>query len=211
MNVQPIVEGHGEVSAAPVLLRRLRDQAGLYELDVNAPIRKKRAELVAEAGLRTAVRLALKQEDCSAILILFDSDDDCPGAVGPQVRGRAQQEAGQVPCRVVLAQREYEAWFLAAIASLRGTRGIAANARPHPQPEVPRDAKGQLEQRMAAKRSYAETADQPALTARFDLAEAHRRCRSFRHLVKAFAGIAVALGQALPNPWPPAGWEPEQG
>lgn len=28
MNIQPIVEGHGEVAAVPVLLRRLRDAAG---------------------------------------------------------------------------------------------------------------------------------------------------------------------------------------
>jgi len=43
MNIQPIVEGHGEVSAVPVLLRRLRDQAQAFALDINAPIRRKRS------------------------------------------------------------------------------------------------------------------------------------------------------------------------
>jgi hypothetical protein len=165
---------------------------------------------VDETGLRTAVRLALKQEDCAAILILFDSDDDPPCQVGPKVQGWAQDEAHGTPYAVVLAHREYEAWFLAAIESLRGTRGIRGDARSHPQPEVPRDAKGQLEDRMAATRSYSETADQPALTATFDMAEAHRCCRSFRRLVKVFGEIAVALGQPLSNPWPPADWQPEQ-
>ena len=33
MNLQPIVEGHGEVEAVPVLLRRLRDLAQAYPLE----------------------------------------------------------------------------------------------------------------------------------------------------------------------------------
>ena len=39
MTIQPIVEGHGEVEAVPVLLRRLRDLAQTYPLEVNAPRR----------------------------------------------------------------------------------------------------------------------------------------------------------------------------
>ena len=33
MNIQPIVEGQGEVQAVPVLLRRLRDSAQAFELE----------------------------------------------------------------------------------------------------------------------------------------------------------------------------------
>ena len=35
MNIQPIVEGHGEVEAVPVLLRKLRDIAQTYPLEIN--------------------------------------------------------------------------------------------------------------------------------------------------------------------------------
>ena len=42
MTIQPIVEGHGEVEAVPILLRRLRDLARAYPLEVNAPIRRHR-------------------------------------------------------------------------------------------------------------------------------------------------------------------------
>jgi hypothetical protein len=38
MRIQPIVEGHGEVEAVPVLLRRFRDLAQTYPLEVNAPM-----------------------------------------------------------------------------------------------------------------------------------------------------------------------------
>jgi hypothetical protein len=206
VRIQPIVEGFGEVEAVPVLLRRLRDEAGVYAWDVNQPIRKKRSELVQESALRRAVKLAKLQIECRAILILFDSDDDCPKDLAPVLQGWAQAEAAPLPCAVVMAHREYEAWFLATVESLRGKRGIRDDALSHPQPEVPRDAKGQLETRMLPGRSYSETMDQAALTAQFDLAIAHARCRSFRHIVKAFGVLAGSSGTAIAQ-WPPSAWQ----
>ncbi|MCY3681537.1 MAG: hypothetical protein OXH16_09065 [Gemmatimonadetes bacterium] len=38
--IQPIVEGHGEVVAAPVLLRRLIAEAKAWEIDIGRPIRR---------------------------------------------------------------------------------------------------------------------------------------------------------------------------
>ncbi len=107
-----------------------------------------------------------------------------------------------------MAHREYEAWFLASIVSLRGKRGIREDAEPHPEPEAPRDAKGQLEARMCRGDSYSPTADQAALTAGFDLATAYARCRSFRRMASAFGTLltnsGVRLGQWPPNSWPAA-------
>jgi len=59
---------------------------------------------------------------------------------------------------------------------------------------------------MIPNRTYSKPADQPALTADFDMAEAHRRCRSFRRMVRAFGLLATDLGISL-GQWPPAGWE----
>lgn len=207
MNIQPIVEGHGEVEAVPVLLRRLREAAGAYPLEVNAPIRWPRADFFDEAKVKRAVRLALKQEHCGSILLMVDGDADgnCPGRQAPNILSWAQAEASHTPCAVVMAYREYEAWFLASIESLRGLRGIRKDANSHPNPENPKGAKGQLEALMEAGSSYQETADQAALSARFDMEPAYRKCRSFRHLVKAFGELAVATGLSLEN-WPPAAW-----
>ena len=47
-----------------------------------------------------------------------------------------------MPCGVVMAQREYEAWFLAAIESLCGQRGIVSDALYPQDPEQVRGAKG---------------------------------------------------------------------
>ncbi len=86
MNIQPIVEGDGEVAALPVLLRRLIQTSNAYPLDVNQPIRRTRTDLVREAGVRKAVRLARLRPDCAAILIVFDGDDDCPKDIAPRVQ-----------------------------------------------------------------------------------------------------------------------------
>jgi hypothetical protein len=104
-----------------------------------------------------------------------------------------------------MANREYEAWFIASIESLRGKQRIREDADSHPNPETPRNAKGQLEKRMLAGSSYQETADQAPLTAAFDMALAHQRCRSFRRLVRAFGLLVSAAGVPL-EAWPPEGW-----
>ena len=205
MRIQPIVEGYGEVAAVPVLLRRLRDEAEAFQIEIASPIRKRRHELITEPLLRKAIRLALLQEGCAAVLILFDSDDDCPKELAPTIAAWAQDEAGPTPCAVVMAVREYEAWLLASLASLRGRRGIVPDAADHPSPEAVRGAKEQISDAMASGRSYSETADQAALTAVFDLSRAYRACRAFRHCVAAFGHLATAMGSQLPS-WPPSAW-----
>jgi hypothetical protein len=205
MNIQPIVEGDGEILALPVLLRRLIDAVSAYSIGVNHPIRRPRTDLVREDGIRRAVRLARVMPKCAAILIVFDGDDDCPKDLAPRVQAWGQAEAAPLPCYVVMPNREYEAWFLATIESLRGTRGIRHDATSHPDPESRRGVAEELRRRMTPNRRYSKTADQPALTAAFDMAEAHRSCRSFRRMVRVFGLLATDLGIALPQ-WPPADW-----
>jgi hypothetical protein len=205
MNIQPIVEGDGEVGAVPVLLRRLIVAADAYPLDVNRPIRRQRTELVREDGVRDGVRMARRQRDCAAILIVFDGDDDCPKDIAPRVQAWGQAEVSPIPCFVVVPTREYEAWFLATIESLRGIRGIRDDATSHPNPESRRGAAEEIERRMAPIPGYSKIIDQPALTARFDMAIAYQRCRSFRRMVNVFGLIAAAAGITLEQ-WPPTDW-----
>lgn len=203
--IQPIVEGHGEVDAVPVLLRRMRDQAGIFDLQIGVPIRRTRAQLVREETLHQAVDLARSQSNCSSILILLDGDDDCPRELAPQLETWARAAAGGIPSAVVMANREYEAWFLAAIESLRGLRGIRVDASRPDDPESARGAREALEDLMVAGTSYHTTADQPALTAVFDMGAAYRLSRSFRRMVSVFGTLAQAEGIEL-GVWPPAEW-----
>lgn len=205
MTIQPIVEGFGEVQALPVLLRRLRDVSGAFGLEFAPPIRGRRFELSDETSLRRLIRRALAQRRLSGLLVLFDSDDDCPRDLALRLQARASEEAGGVPCTVVIAHREYEAWFLASLRSLRGSRGIREDAEAHPDPESVRGAKERLTGCMEPGRTYSETRDQAALSALFDLAAAYRSCRSFRRMVRAFGIVAVGAGASLQE-WPPPSW-----
>lgn len=206
MKVYAIVEGHGEVVALPILLRRLiHECAGCYSIQVGEPIRRKQHEFLHQDLVEKAVRLAMLQPECDAILLLFDGEDHCPATLGPKVLEWARGVAGDKPCEVVVAYREYESWFLAAIESLRGHCNITCDAVAPTNPEGNRDAKGKLEDYMPAGSSYSETLHQVKLSARFDLASAYRGSRSFRKLTKATGEILTQLGQPLP-PWPPTGW-----
>lgn len=207
MTIQPIVEGDGEMEAVPALLRRLLAEGQVTGVQVDKPIKRPRNQLVREEVLARMVRVALLRPECGAVLIILDGNTDCPKTLGPVLQGWAAAAAGRVPCAVVLAHREYEAWFLASLESLRGRRGIRPDAEAHPDPEEPRDAKGELDVRMEPGRAYHPTVDQPALTALFDMAQAYSRSRSFRRMVRAVGSLVAATG-IPPVAWPPAGWVP---
>ena len=48
VKIQPIVEGHGDVEAFPVLLRRFVQEAEVWAVDIGRPIRRPRHRLVEE-------------------------------------------------------------------------------------------------------------------------------------------------------------------
>jgi len=181
MNIVPIVEGHGDVEAVPVLLRRLAAATGRLA-NIMRPIRQPRSRLVKPDGLERAVELAaLKGGADGAILVVLDADDDCAAQLGPRMLAWAMAARADRAIAVVLAVREFEAWFLAAADSLRVAGKLPAATTPPSDPEAIRDAKGWLSRCLA--RRYDEPVDQPAFAALFDLTAA-RRCASFDKLVR---------------------------
>ncbi len=116
----------------------------------------------------------------------MDADDDCPAEVAAQILERARACVPHRRVSVVLAKREFEAWFIAAAASLDGQRGFSFDSRDWADAETPRDAKGWLADRMAG-RAYRETTDQPAFAALIDLQQAHDNSRSFRKLCREWS------------------------
>jgi hypothetical protein len=181
------VEGHGEVAALPILLRRI----ALWRcpetyVDVQLPIRVHRDRFLNRED-EFSRHLQLAGGKCGHdgwVLILLDADDDCPATLGRNILARAQQVLPNRSISVVLANREFEAWFIGAARSLNGHRGlVVGDADLNVAAEGPRDAKGWLRQRMASG-TYGETTDQPAFAAKMDLGEALDRCRSFRKLCR---------------------------
>src|SRR5579875_3662216 len=169
-----IVAGHGEVQAVPILIRRIAavvDPA--LSIDVQSPLRVPRSTLIRDQELERAVELAARKTGGrGGILIRVDSDDDCPAEPGPQLLARAHKTRSDLPISVVLAKREFEAWFLSSAELLRGKRGLPGNRTSPPSPESIRGAKQWMTRHMTGGRTHTETLDQPALTALFDLDQA---------------------------------------
>jgi Domain of unknown function (DUF4276) len=182
--VASIVEGDGEVAALPILLRRLHQHYGPGDL-VRAlpPIRVRRDRLLNrdDEFRRHLLLVAAKCGQQGWVLVLLDADDDCPAELGARILERARACVPHRPVSVVLANREFEAWFIAAAASLDGHRGFVLGNAEAADAERPRDAKRWIAERMGSK-AYRETTDQPAFTSRMDLQQAYAGSRSFRKL-----------------------------
>ncbi len=186
ITVSAIVEGDGEVQAIPVLLRRLHawlTPEAMVHVD-SRPIRMPRSRLLKfDTDFRRHLLLAEKK--CLSrgwVLILLDGDDDCPLELAPKILQKASAIVSRVSIAVVLAHREYEAWFIAAAESLQGKRQFVFNRSDlQVDAERIRDAKGWLRQRRQS-RHYDPVQDQPALSQHIDLELARARSRSFRKL-----------------------------
>ncbi|MBB3295614.1 hypothetical protein FHT39_004294 [Mitsuaria sp. BK045] len=184
-SVSSIVEGDGEVAALPVVLRRLHERFGPYDhVNVLAPIRvyKDRFLNREEEFRRHLLLAAAKCGEGGWILVVLDADDECPKELAERIRARAAEVVPHRRVAVVIPKREFEAWFIAAAASLEGVRGFSSSEADRGiDAETPRNAKGWLKERMHGG-SYGETTDQPAFAARFDLDQALANSRSFRKM-----------------------------
>ncbi|MEV0728316.1 DUF4276 family protein [Polymorphospora sp. NPDC050346] len=141
-------------------------------------------------GIERAVETLVEQVGQSAgVLVLLDADDDCPATLGPELVRRANRARPDVTIAAVLANREFEAWFLAAAPSLSGLRGLGPDLRRPDNLETIRDCKGWLSARRTDGRSYKPSVDQAALTAKFDLGMAREHASSFDKLWRDMARL----------------------
>jgi hypothetical protein len=140
IRVAAIVGGRGEKEAVPILFRRIAS-----DLDPNLIVNVRPVLPVPESRLAKAGELEKSVEFAArsvgrhgGIFILMDCDwpDSCPRNDGPARLNRARLARPDMEISLVLANREYEAWFIAAAKSLRGKRGLAADLTPDPTPET---------------------------------------------------------------------------
>lgn len=174
-----IVEGHGECESVPILIRRIACQLdpGLA-VQIPHPVRVTKSKLLKPGELERAVDLAaMSVEGNGGILVILDSDDDCPAELAPALLARTQSARSDLPSAVVLPNKEFESWFLAAAQSLRGRRGFPEDLESPAQPEAIRGAKEWLSNRARAG-VYSSNVDQASLTLVFDF-DLARRAPSF--------------------------------
>lgn len=189
-----IVEGHGDVKAVPVLLRRLLKEEGVYDAIVDdEPIRAKRQKLPKPEEFERYLEYALRTRGCAAVVIVIDADDDCPAELGAALLARARNRTTSIPILVALAKTEFASWLAASVVSLRGVCGIVASAEPPKDPEAIRGAKEWLQKQMPRNRAYVESRDQPELTRSFDFDQAADRCPSFARFRHRFIELLQTL------------------
>lgn len=193
--IAPIVEGHSEVHSVPVLLRRILYEMQVLDVQILRPFRIPRYKVVKKGQLERTMRQAINgRSGADALLVIIDSDDDCPARLAQMLLERARHTLPDYPVAVVLAHREFESWFLGAKESLRNVRGIRSDAVAPQNPEQIRDAKRCLTLNMQPRnRRYLEIDDQPAFAESMDLTAARERCPSFDKLFRKMEYLVCAI------------------
>lgn len=188
-----VVEGQGEVEAVPILCARILTRLEAYTWFVDKhPVRQPRSRLVDQIvpsrrrtafvdGLERAVALAVNRP-ADGVLVMCDSDDDCPAVWGPFATQAIRQIANGA---AVMAVREYEAWLITSI--------VRSGAVGHRPIESVRGAKEQLKRVIG---DYRPTQDQARLTRELNIDTVWSLSDSFDKLVRTIAAI---VGAAVPQ------------
>lgn len=201
LRIAAIVEGDGEVTAVPILIRRFADLLGMSgRVQVHPVIRQPASRLMRPGELERHVELAARKLDGpGGIFVLLDSEDDCPATLGPMLLRRIREARPDLPTALVLAHREYEAWFLASASSIAGLRGLPSELMDHPSPETVRGCKEWISRQLPRGQGYSECSDQTALTALFDMTLAHDNSRSFEKCWREIKTLLQATARITPG------------
>jgi hypothetical protein len=209
-----IVEGHGEQTAVPLLLRRWFKHRRYLNFDTNdlairAPgsgALKCPHDAEQDLGIEYYVTLAAADQP-DGILVVLDADDDCikrsaqgRKSLGPELRDRALAVVKHIPIEVVIANREFETWILAAADALEREGAIPSgfrNRAPCNGYESIAGCKSRM--RDLLQRKYSESVDQTALTHFLPFSKQMAvRSRSFRKLMKALETLTRAARSRPP-------------
>lgn len=198
VTIATIVEGHGEVSALPALIRRVAGVvAPRIQLVLPTPIRVKRDKFLRdETEFKRYVELAAlrTEDDAGGILILLDSEGKCDRFTGPEVLLRAQRVRSDRVYSVVFAHHMYENWFVASVDSLTEAGFLEARTVA-PEDTESVHGKGWIQSRMLS-RKYSETIDQERLTLALNLNSARARSPSFDKLCRDLQRLLLRQGPA---------------
>lgn len=192
--IYAIVEGQGEAnrpiaggrSAVTVLTQKLLTELQcwtLFPVEKIAPFRMSYSEFFRGDKFERTIRYHKSFDDCAALLVLLDMDDECPKTQAFALTKRvAAMELLPFSVVTVCAHREFESWFLASLES------IHEGAQYENDPEEIRDAKGWLRKKFG----YKPTIHQARYTQNIAPSVAFVKSRSFRRLYHAFEEIVSA-------------------
>lgn len=197
-----VVEGHGDVAAYPILIRRIAGELyGEYDVEVERPFRLPKDKMLAAEEILPVLEFGearllerCREGDKKLLLITRDADDECPVTIASSIWAVASQLATADHCRVVVANEEFESWFLAGVRALDGHRDCRNPLPEYADADAIRSPKGAFERSiLKPARSYSETVDQPKFAALISLEEeAQQRSRSLRRLASVIEMAILA-------------------
>lgn len=201
LRIAAIVEGDGECTAVPALIRRFGEMLGFGGKVVVHPVLRVPASLLVKPGqLERHVELAARKlQGPGGVFVLLDCEDDCPADLGPKLSKRAKTARPDLPVALVLAHREYEAWFLAAAESLASKRGFPADLAPPANPEAIRGCKEWLCDQLPKGAIYDPCDDQTALTVLFDMMTARENSDSFDKCWRELTALLAEVATVTPG------------
>lgn len=191
-----LVEGEGDIKAAPILLRRLlQEQYGRYDWQVDP---KHTMKVWGLAKLRNRLSDYIEhlrnKPSCHGAMILLDLEDQLPCEEAPALAEEiAILKPLPFPIVVVFACREYESWFLAGLTSIALGSSHFPDGLTYPNdPEAKRGAKEELDKQMPPLLKYKEVLHQAEFSKLLSFEEA-RRAPSFRRLERALGELLAAV------------------
>lgn len=208
-----VVEGHGEIKAAQNLVVRLAGDLGIHLPHWAEPIRGK--NLHQPRGIEKACNLVRSKGDADALLILRDEDDACPAETAPESADWIREAQLPFPAALVLAHREYEAFFLPCVDRMAGhplrddrgieRPGLLPDTTFESDPEGIRGVKEWLTKHMPHGRSYKPTLDQLPLTRMVDfdrIRQYEPPLPCFGSLERALRFLSERIAAAIPDVYP---------
>ena len=191
-----LVEGEGDMKAAPILLRRLLHEThARYDWQVEP---KHTMKVWGLAKLRSRLSDYIEhlrnKPACHGAMILLDLEDQLPCEEAPALAEEiAALQPLPFPVVVVFACREFESWFLASLGSIANGSELFASGLTYPNdPEAKRGAKEELDKRMPPLVKYKEVLHQAEFTKLLSFEEA-RRAPSFQRLERALGELLTAV------------------
>lgn len=179
MKLLLVVEGYGEVKAAPALTRRILHSQEIFDVEIDTHRRHDISYLRANDWYNfRRYLLAAYSEECP-ILWMIDCDDDCFVDVLRDMVRIANETGIRQPIGFTLWVREYETMFLYDQETTKKVLNIDSDL-PN-DPLVIRGAKGWLSRHMLPGSSYKETHDQEAISAQVDVGLLQTKYRCFEH------------------------------
>ena len=193
MKLLPIVEGHGDLRAVPILIKRILQERKIYDVQVLAAHRRGEYPSII-TNFENLYRAALKEG--AAILWVMDFDCKtciCPDEEASKLYLRADAIRPSWPFKVAFIVKEYESLFL---ADEHATRTVLDRITPKTtfpaNPESIRGAKEWLSTAQPKGYAYKETLHQDKITQYLNLEHLRLNSPSFAHFERAVIHLSRA-------------------